>query len=453
MRNLYVLGVYLAYLGMGMTAPFIFGLGYIWVDTFLPQLVAPGILGAVPVAMIMGVAAIGGYALFDRRFPPRITLTAVLSLTLAVWVTLTTTWAAAPSVAWVKWDWAFKTILFSVFIPYLFRTRVQIEALILTFIGAALLHMLPVGAKAVLGGGRYGMDVGLLGHNVGLSESSGLATVSIMFIPLFLYLRTHSILIPRWKLRGPFLLGMIMISVATAVGTVARTAMVGFVVMGAMVWMRSRHKVLLGTVMAGCAALVLYVASGAWTERMSTIETYRQENSAYTRILMWRWTLDYAAQHPLGGGFYVHSTSRIEDDMDGDGKVEVQVGRAAHSSYFELLGEQGWPGLFLFLLIACRCLWVYQWVVRRTRGNPDLLWCKELAAALQCGLLTVMACGAFIGVSMQPMFWYLFALSTCMGEYVRRVQAPAVSPLGRALPVSGGRLAPPLARPGYPRLR
>ena len=46
--------------------------------------------------MIMGVVALGGYFLLDRRSPPPLTLQTVLQVSMAVWVTLTLIWAQVP---------------------------------------------------------------------------------------------------------------------------------------------------------------------------------------------------------------------------------------------------------------------------------------------------------------------------------------------------------------------
>ena len=87
LRSLFLTAIYLVFLGAGMAAPFVFTLGYAWVDTFRPQAVAMIILNQVPVALMMGVAALGGYFAADRRSPPRFTLATLLTLMLGIWVT------------------------------------------------------------------------------------------------------------------------------------------------------------------------------------------------------------------------------------------------------------------------------------------------------------------------------------------------------------------------------
>jgi hypothetical protein len=66
-------------------------------------------------------------------------------------------------------------------------------------------------------------------------------------------------------------------------------------------------------------------------------------------------------------------------------------------------------------------LW-YMWnVMQRTRGQPHLLWAHDLAGTLMTSLLTIMACGCFIGIGYQPMVWYLITLPACLYAYLARV--------------------------------
>src|SRR5580698_9616402 len=124
-RSLYLCLIYGAFLCAGLVAPFALGLGYVWVDTFTPQDVAYTLLTEFPVSMVMAVATLVAYLAADRRSPPRINTVTVLILLMAAWVTFTTlNNPVAPDAAFFKWNWAIKTILFSAFMPWLFRSRV-----------------------------------------------------------------------------------------------------------------------------------------------------------------------------------------------------------------------------------------------------------------------------------------------------------------------------------------
>jgi probable O-glycosylation ligase (exosortase A-associated) len=422
MRDLALLAAYGSFLVFGVAAPFIFALGYVWVDAFRPQEVAYGLLTGLPVAMLMGVAAIGGWLLLDRRDPPRPGLILVLTALFAVWVTLSTAfWAVVPSTAWWKWDWAFKTIVFSAFIPFAFRSRVQIEAFLQIYLFAIAAHFLPFAGKTIIGGGGYGRTLGLIQGNSGIAEGATLAAVTLMFVPIVLFLRRHTRLLPRGRVTNLLYVGLVVACIVAAVGTYQRTALVGMGVLAVFVLIQSRRKWLAGAMIGLGMAGLAFLTTDAWNTRIATIGEYRQESSALTRLLVWDWTLGFVRENPFGGGFGTSEISRIEPPpAPGESYAEPVIGRAFHSVYFEILGEQGWVGLAIFFGLVGASLLAYREVIRRAGPIAELAWAMDLAKALRTSLVVLLVCGAFIGIAFQPMFYYLFGLSAALLNQVRR---------------------------------
>ena len=218
MSDLYVALIYLSFIVLGATAPFVATLGYVWSDTFYPQLLST-LVALVPSSMIMGGMAVFLFVAIDRRSPARFGIHTLLTLSFGIWCTITLAWAEVPVSAWDKWDWAFKTVMFSAFIPMVIRSRVQIEAFLQVYLAAVLIHIIPVGVKTVISGSAYGRSLGILRGNVGLAESSALASISIALIPLILYLGRHSVLVPASKLRSLGYFGLAMVAIPAAIGT------------------------------------------------------------------------------------------------------------------------------------------------------------------------------------------------------------------------------------------
>jgi len=420
LRDLYIALVYASFFVVGPTTPFVFSLGYLWVDTFYPQYVSPA-LAEIPTSMVMGMAAIGSYIVLDRRSPPHLSFHTVLSLIFAGWVTLTCTWAEVPDLAWGKWDWAFKVIIFATFLTLVLRSRVQIEAFLQVFLFAACVHIMTLGIKTMISGSAYGRQLAAFGGGAGLTESSYLAAASIAFIPIILFLRKHSILIPKSRLRDVGYLGLIVIAIFCAIGTYARTALVGFAVVGVFLWLQSKRKILFAIFVAVAAMGVLATTSDSWDARIET-STDDQEGSALGRILVWKWTLGYVMDNPLGGGFNSYMIDRIEFPSVNGEAGGVIYGKAFHNIFIEVLGEHGFPGLAMFVTLLMLSLW-YMWnVMQRTRNKPYLLWVHDLAGALLTSLLTIMACGCFIGIGFQALVWYLISLPVCLHAYLYRVE-------------------------------
>ncbi|MDR3534772.1 MAG: putative O-glycosylation ligase, exosortase A system-associated [Rhodopila sp.] len=430
LRSLFLLFVYVSFLGLSINAPFVAALGYVWVDTFQPQAVAYIVLNQLPVAMIMGVVAFGGYLLLDRRSPPPLTLQTVLHVTLAIWVTCTLTWAQVPDAAWEKWDWAFKTLVFSAFIPYVIRSRVQIEAFAQTYVFSLAANFLPFGVKVLISGGGYGVNLGLQGGNSGLAEGGLLSTACLMAVPLAIFLAGHSQLIPKLKVLPLAYWGVAGLAIATAIGTYERSALLGLVVLGAYMWVRTKHKIGFGLVVAVAACVLIYSTSGAWTRRISTVEEYQTEGSALVRILVWKWTLEFTATHPLGGGFATYMINHV--DVPGNGNNDpghTEFGRAFHSIYFEVLGEHGYPGIVIFLTLAGSMFLRLRKIAKRARGHPELQWVVGLSDALQSGLAVFMTSGAFVGLAFQPMFWYFISMGVSLNAYMWRVERQQGAPV------------------------
>lgn len=422
MTDLLLILSYVGFLALGPLAPFVCSLGYIWVDIFYPHHLSYGLLTSVPVAFIMGGAAFASYLALDRRSPPRFTLLLCLYFTLAIWITLTNTWAILPVQAFPKYDVSIKTLLFAAFMPFVFRTRIQVEAALQVMMFAAAAHIVPWGLKTALAGGGYNKSLGLLESNsVSLAESSVISAVCFAFIPLFLTLARHNILVPLNRYTRAMFYGLSALYAIAALGTYARTAVVGLVVMGAGLWWRAKRKLWFGIAGAIAVMVLLSFSSDKWADRIGTVTEYKTEHSALVRTLVWRWTWDYALQNPLGGGFNMFFINRFEvPNADPTMPPDVQVGRAFHNIYFAALGEHGFPGLALYLSIQALTFLSLQATRRRLHGHPEHAWCYEMAGALQISLAALLACANFVDISFSPILWNLTALGVCLQEYARR---------------------------------
>ena len=114
---------------------------------------------------------------------------------------------------------------------------------------------------------------------------------------------------------------------------------------------------------------------------MGTITNYQADQSASTRLQVWDWTLDYVAENPIGGGFDVYLANSFtyetvetirEGNVERTERTEVTESRRAfHSSYFEVLGEQGIIGFLLWTLLHGTGLVAMERLRRRGRESDD----------------------------------------------------------------------------------
>jgi probable O-glycosylation ligase (exosortase A-associated) len=349
------------------------------------------------------------------------TLQTGLQISMLIWVCCTTLWAQVPDAAWTKWDWAFKTMAFATFIPYVIRSRVQIEAFAQTYVLSLAANFIPYGVKVMISGGGYGVNLGLQQGNGGLAEGGLLSTACLMAVPLAMYLAKHSQLMPKTKLLPFAYWGVALLAIITALGTYERSAVLGLGVLGVYRWIRTKHKLGFGMVLALGVCVMLYVGVGALTSRAS-IEDYHADNSAYVRVLVWQWTLEFTATHPFGGGFVTYLINHVDVPENGAAPAHIEFGRAFHSSYFEILGEHGYPGLIMFLTLAVSTFVMLRRIGKKAQLYPELEWMSGLSDALQSGLAVFLTSGAFVGLAFQPMFWYFISMSICLNAYLYRAE-------------------------------
>src|SRR5262249_44684499 len=151
--------VYILLFGTGLLNPFVMALGYVWTDLFTPQAVYPEFFERIPVSLMMGAGAVTSYLLFGAKNRPPISGTTWLLVIFGAWMSMTLLWAEVPEYAWIKWDWAVKTVVFTAFLPLFFRSRVQIEAFILIIVLSLGGLICPAGVKTFLTGGGYEFDL------------------------------------------------------------------------------------------------------------------------------------------------------------------------------------------------------------------------------------------------------------------------------------------------------
>ena len=418
MRSLFLLAVYCSFFCYGLRAPFILVLGYLWVDIFTPQLISYGILTQVPVSMLLGIAILLSMAWLPYSPDVRLRLVTILVGLFSIWMTMSLSWAVVPDAAWIKWDWAIKSVAFSCLVPFFFRNRVQIESLVWIIVLSGMGHCIPFGVKILVSGGGYGRSLGLIEANTGYGESSTLSMFSVTLVPMCIYLRAHSVLFVQSKLFKLVMVGFIVCALLTSLGTYARTGLISVGVLAAAMFVLSKRKWLVVLLAAVFALGVGAFMGQGWSDRMSTIADASDDSSAMGRVGVWWWTLEFVAKNPLGGSFDAYRINQIGIVMK-DGNLLQAAGKAFHSIYFEILGELGIPGFLLYLgIVAATLLTLLR--IRRRANTPEWLWIRSLSDAFTIAALIFLTGGAFIGVGFNSYFYYIGAVAAALANIFDR---------------------------------
>ena len=435
MRDLIFVGYLAAIMLLAFKRPFLFTLIYAYIDIVSPQRLSYFLLNSIPLSLVMFALAFLGFLVSDDKKDVRVAPRWVLLLVLLAYCGYTTTVAAEPVAALEKWNWVWKALVFAAFLPLTLHKKLRIEALVLTMVLCASALIVTGGIKTATGGGGYGALVILIDDNSGLFEGSIISCVAITIIPLILWLAKHgTIFRPSWMVRG-YAAALIFACLLIPVGTQARTGIVCIAVLGILLLRHARYRMLyLGAVaLVGLAAMPFLPST--FTQRADTIKDYKADESASTRIAVWAWTWEYVKEHPMGGGFDVYRQNRIRYDIaqkaDSDEVISVDMpavkevvdeGRAFHSSYFEMLGEQGFPGLLIWLMIQLGGVWRMEVLQRlyRKRNREDEGWVAPLANALQNAQIIYLVGSLFVGIAFQAFFFMLTALQIGLDTYLAR---------------------------------
>jgi probable O-glycosylation ligase (exosortase A-associated) len=450
MRDLVFVAFLAAIFGIGFRRPFVLVLAYVYIDIVAPQRLTYLLLNAVPISLIAVILAVGGWAMMDDKRDSRVGPRQVLMFTLLIYCGLTTTTADFPIEAAAKWDWVWKTLAFAIFLPLTLRTRLRFEALALFMVLSASSIIVVGGIKTAASGGGYGALNLMVTNNTGLYESSIISCVAIAIIPLILFLAKHNSIFPLdWRVKI-YSAALIFACLLLPVGTEARTGLVCIAAL-AILSLRSTKRRFLYLGLIGAAALIVPpMLPDNFTKRMGTIRTYKADSSAGTRLAVWAWTWEYAKENPMGGGFdaFRQNKLRIETttteesgtQVDIEQSVENDQARAYHSSYFEMLGEQGFPGLLLWLLIHGIGIIRMEVLHRRYRNRAldDDQWIGGLAGALQQAHMIYLIGSLFVGIAFQPFVYMLVGMQIGLDTYAkRRADEAAAAPIVAAKGVTG----------------
>ncbi|MBX3563727.1 MAG: putative O-glycosylation ligase, exosortase A system-associated [Sphingomonas sp.] len=432
MRDLVFVAFLAALFATGFRRPFLFVLAYAYIDIVSPQRLTYILLNSVPISLIaVGLAVLGWLAIDDKR-DVRVAPRQGLILVLLAYCFYTTMHADFPMEAKDKWEWVWKALTFAAFLPLTLRTKLRIESLLLFMILSAASIIIVGGIKTLGSGGGYGELNLMVTNNSGLYEGSTISMVAIAIIPIILWFtKFGTVFAPDWRVKT-FCYALVFACLLIPVGTSTRTGLLCIGLLAILMIRDFKRPIVYLAGLATMGLIAIPFLPSAFTERMETIQTYQADASASTRIEVWKWTMAYAKDHPMGGGFETYRQNQIRYEKvamvdDGEGHMtikrswEIDKARAYHSSYFEMLGEQGYPGLAIWLIL--NIVGIFRMEVLRQRykkAEEGQQWIAPLASALQSAHIIYLLGSCFIAIAFQPFVYMLIGAQIGLDTYCAR---------------------------------
>lgn len=373
-----------------------------WISYMNPHRLTWGVAYDLPVGLIIGSVIIVAWVL--SREPKHISWDSipVMMLAFVLWTNFTTIFALNPGIA-LREIIQFDKIIFMTFLAMvIMHTAQRVTALIAVMVCSIGYFSVKGGLFSVLTGFQYTVFGPTSSF---IQENNAMAMATIMILPLMYYFSTIvSKSWARWAIRAACVL-----SVFSVIGSYSRGAIVGALLLGIFWLWRSQYRILLAVLIGGVMVVTIPFIPGKWFERMETIETYDTDRSAMGRIHQWEFAIDLASSRPLvGGGFGVFGNQRIFNQYSSGGRNRA---RAAHSIYFQVLGTQGFVGLFLFLGMGFAGIRATRWMKKQTKGRAEFRKEYQLANYLGLTFVAYGSCGAFLSLATWDLPYTLLAVT------------------------------------------
>jgi probable O-glycosylation ligase (exosortase A-associated) len=385
----------------------------------------------LPLAAVVAISTLIGLLLTrDRRGTP-LNAPNIALVAFMAWIGITLPFSFSVEDSMEMWSKVMKIDLMIIVATIALTTRTHMMALVWVLVGSIGFYGFKGGIFTILQGGEqrvWGPPSSFIEGN------NELALALVMTIPLmrFLQLRSSN----RAMFHG--LTALMVLSAAAALGTQSRGALLALGAMAAMLFVRSGRgqRLWLGLFIIVTGAALIAFMPATWVDRMATIMEYQKDSSALGRINAWWMAWNLASARFTGGGFAIYDEQTFARYAPNPQDVH-----AAHSIYFQVLGEHGFIGLALFLLI-----WFLVWrsagSLRRLAGDsPNLRWAADLGSLCQVSLTGFAVGGAFLSLAYFDLPYNLLVLvvvarrvvlearaSSARDAHVAETSSPAMEP-------------------------
>ena len=433
MRDLLLFAIVMGLVPVILWRPWIGILAWFWAGLFFPQAHTWSFMRDFQIAVVIGGATLIGVVLTKDRRPMPYTREMVMMFVLVGYLAMTSYFAMNPSGAWQQWQHVMKILIITFITPMLIYGERRIALLLLVITASLAFYGFKGGLFAISTGGAH-MVLGPQGTF--LSGNTYIGIALLMVLPLVL--ASARMFHHRWvdfgwpvvqhwsKWIGWGLYATFWLTAIAILATHSRGALLGFLAIAPFLFLRMRMKgLMISLALVGVLVIGLTVPDKLM-ERWQTIQTYEEDASSMQRIQSWGVNWNMALERPLLGMGFRNTAMGFEwwlsyANFDGGWGHPF----SPHSVYFQLLGQHGFGGLGVWLLLIGLTLLTLGRIRRRAVKQTGQLWLAEYAWALQVGLIGFLAAGAFLDVAYFNLLYAFIALAIIMRRELE--EAPSAS--------------------------
>ena len=456
MRDLFLLALLPLMLYAMAQRPFIAVGMWVWTALFFPNGWVYGPASHIRYNLLFTAVAILGYLAWKHK--PKVQLGVIGSFVLLffLWTTISAfNTIGHPDVAIEYWIRFFKVVMLFVFVALTITDKLHVDFVLWCLVLSVGFYADLEALKFLASGGGHNI-AGMPGHVLG--DRNELSLAFVMTLPVCYYLLNEYG--AKSKILHLGLLGTMALLVFGVIGTQSRGGFLALAALGAYMYIKSERKVLMTFLIVAIVIGLTPFISDDYTSRIDTIQTADQDASFMGRVVAWKLSFIMAVKHPFfGGGFKSLEYFPVWKELSreffsypwfytGSAMPNTTVGRAAHSVYFQVLGEQGFGGLILYLGCLASAFFKAGSVARRAKRAGAPQWLRTLATMLQLSVFAFALGGAALSFAYVDLIFCLFGLVLVLEKRLLPAaleQMAATRTLGAGQPEAS---APGVAPPG-----
>ena len=387
--------------------PWIGIMGWTWISLMNPHTLTWH-LNYLPVAAAIAVSTLVGTLLTKDRRDFSLTPETSVLLAFMLWMSITLPFSIDIDNSLMMWKRVMK-IDFMIFVSLMVLYSKR-HLLIFTWVivGSLAYYGIKGGIFTILTGGAY-LVWGPTNTFIEGNNELALALVIITPLVRFLQLQTTS----KWGRRAITL--AIILCVASALGSHSRGALLALAAMAVALWWYGGRQFGIFLSILFVSGVALLFLPEEWFSRMNIIGEYQSDASAMGRINAWWMAWNLASDRFFGGGFSIYDLNVF--GRYAPNPIDVH---AAHSIYFQVLGEHGFVGLFLFLMLWCLVWWNARKLRKDAKKDPNTKWLSDLGAMCQVSLVGYAVGGAFLSLAYFDLPYNILILVVLARRWIKR---------------------------------
>jgi putative inorganic carbon (HCO3(-)) transporter len=228
--------------------------------------------------------------------------------------------------------------------------------------------------------------------------------------------------------------------------TYSRGALLGLCAVLALTALRSRYKGLSIAMIVLAGFLVVTFAPGKWMGRMGDFFAGNLDESAQERITSWEFAWNFTKHYPVTGGSFETFTPALfsmYSPRDPRTWLAGHTSSGPHSIYFQVMAEQGFFGLAIFLTLLLSLLFSARRLRRRVKSYPSLSWVITYSYIVDTSVIGYMVSGAFLGRAYFDLYLQVVAILILL-KLIARKELRSLQSSGAVIEVPAQHVEPEL---------